>query len=208
MVGLQLRPNELPNVNVALSALHCYLLSYNAKVAFNNPSFFIHFIHLHAENHYLCTHNVTYFHHRANHAKEPIAARKTTLDAIAHYLGQVSWDALMGVQPADSDWVEKSVCADEIREGSIVEAAWLPDRELTLLCIGENRFRVTESRNGKLCAGDEVTIHHFRLDYPLEVSHIVRAGEVMCDADGAELCYIAGKQNGLKSFTIQEPCHD
>ena len=142
------------------------------------------------------------------YAKTPIEPRKTTLDAIAHYLGQTSWEMLMGLQPSDSDWVEKSVCADEIREGSTVEAAWLPDRELTLLCIGENRFRVTESRNGKLCAGDEVTIHHFRLDYPMEVSHIVRAGEVMCDADGAELCYIAGKQNGLKSFTIQEPHHD
>ena len=142
------------------------------------------------------------------YAKEPIAARKTTLDAIAHYLGKASWDALMGVQPADSDWVEKSVCADEIREESTVEAAWLPDRELTLLCIGENRFRVTESRNGKLYAGDEITIYHFRIDYPMEVSHIVRAEEVMRDADGAELCYIAGKQNGLKSFTIQEPSHD
>lgn len=142
------------------------------------------------------------------YAKEPIAARKTTLDAIAHYLGQASWDALMGAQPADSDWVEKSVCADEIRVGSTIEAAWLPDREIRLLCIGENRFRVMESRNGKLCAGDEVTIHHFRLDYPMEVSHIVRAGEVMRGADGTELCYVAGKQNGLKSFTIQEPHHD
>lgn len=63
------------------------------------------------------------------YAKEPITARKTTLDAIAHYLGQPSWEKLMGVQPSDSDWVEKAVCADEIRIGSIIEAEWLPDRE-------------------------------------------------------------------------------
>ena len=142
------------------------------------------------------------------YAKEPIAARKTTLNAIAHYLDQASWDALMGVQPVDSDWVEKSVCADEIRVGSTIEAAWLPDREIRLLCIGENRFRVSESRKGKLCVGDEITIYHFRLDYSMEVSHIVRTGEVLRDADGAELRYIAGKQNGLKSFTIQEPNND
>lgn len=142
------------------------------------------------------------------YAKEPITARRTTLDAIAHYLGQASWNTLMGLQPADSDWMEKSVCADEIREGSIVEAVWLPNREMRLLCIGENRFRVTESRNGKLCVADEVTIHLFRLDYPLEVSRIIRAGEVLRNADGAELSYIAGKQNGLKSFTIHEPNHD
>lgn len=139
------------------------------------------------------------------YAKEPIAARKTTLDAIAHYLGHASWDALMGVQPADSDWVEKSVCADEIKEGSRVDASWLPDREIRLFCIGENRFRVIESLNGKLCEGDEVTIYHFRLDYPLEVSHIIRAGKLLRDADGAEMFYIAGKQNGLKSFIILEP---
>ena len=142
------------------------------------------------------------------YAKEPIAARKTTLNAIAHYLDQASWDALMGVQPVDSDWVEKSVCADEIRVGSTIEAAWLPDREIRLLCIGENRFRVSESRKGKLCVGDEITIYYFRLDYSMEVSHIVRTGEVLRDADGAELRYIAGKQNGLKSFTIQEPNND
>ena len=142
------------------------------------------------------------------YAKEPIAARKTSLDAIAHYLGQTSWDTLMGIQPADSDWVEKAVCADEIREGSTIEALWLPNREIRLLCIGENRFRVMESQNGKLCTGDEITIYHFRLDYPMEVSHIVRGGDVMHDADGVELCYVAGKQNGLRSFTIQEPHHD
>ena len=142
------------------------------------------------------------------YAKEPIAARKTTLDAIAHYLGQTSWNALMGVQPADSDWVEKSVCADEIREGSTVEVSWLLNREIELLCIGENRFRVTESQNGKLCKGDEITVYHFRLDYPMEVSHILRAGEVMHDANGVELYYIAGKQNGLKSFIIKESNND
>lgn len=139
------------------------------------------------------------------YAKTPIEPRKTTLDAIAHYLGQPSWEKLMGVQPSDSDWVEKAVCADEIKTGSIIEAEWLPDRKLQLLCIGEDHFRVTESHNGKLLVGDEICIHHFRLDYPLEVSHIVRAGQVLRDNDGTELCYIAGKQNGLKSFTIHEP---
>ena len=138
------------------------------------------------------------------YAKTPIEPRKTTLDAIAHYLGQTSWEMLMGLQPSDSDWVEKSVCADEIREGSFVEVQWLPDREITLLCIGENRFRVTESRNGRLLVGDEVTIQHFRLDYPLEVTHIVRNGVVMCDDKGLELNYIAGKKNGITHLSIYD----
>ena len=52
----------------------------------------------------------------------------------------------MDLQPSDSDWIEKAVVADEIREGAWVEIRWLPDRELQLRCIGENRFRVTASR--------------------------------------------------------------
>ena len=138
------------------------------------------------------------------YTKTSIEPRKTTLDAIAHYLGHTSWEFLMGLQPSDSDWTEKAVSADEIREGASVEVQWLPDREITLLCIGENRFRVTESRNGRLLVGDEVTIRHFRLDYPLEVAHIVRNRTVMCDDKGLELNYIAGKKNGITHLTIHD----
>lgn len=138
------------------------------------------------------------------YAKTAIEPRKSTLDVIAHYLGHTSWDTLMGLQPSDSDWTEKAVSADEIREGSFVEVQWLPDREITLLCIGENRFRVTESRNGRLLVGDEITILHFRLDYPLEVTHIVRNGAVMCDDKGMELNYIAGKKNGITHLSIYD----
>ena len=75
---------------------------------------------------------------------------------------------------------------------------------IALLCIGENRFRVTKSLNGRLLVGDEVTIRHFRIDYPMEVSHIVRNGTVMCDDGNAELCYIAGKKNGITHLIIHD----
>ena len=138
------------------------------------------------------------------YAKTPIEPRKTTLDAIAHYLGQTSWEVLVGLQPSDSDWIEKAVSADEIKEGTSIEVQWLPDREITLLCIGENRFLVTESRHGRLLVGDEVTIQQFRLDYPLEVAHIVRNGVVLCDNKGLELNYIAGKKNGITHLSIHD----
>lgn len=138
------------------------------------------------------------------YAKTPIESRKTTLDAVAHYLGHTSWEILMGLQPSDSDWTEKAVSADEIREGSFVEVQWLPDREITLLCIGENRFRVTESHNGRLLAGDKITIQQFRLDYPLEVARIIRNGSLMCDDKGLEMNYIAGKKNGITRLTIHD----
>lgn len=138
------------------------------------------------------------------YAKAPIEPRKTTLDAVAHYLGHDSWETLMGILPSESDYIEKAVCADEIKEGSSVEIQWLPDRKLRLQCIGENRFLVTDSLNGRLQVNDEVSIQQFRVDYPLEVSHIVRDGNVLCDDKGAELCYIAGKKNGITSLTIRD----
>jgi len=138
------------------------------------------------------------------YAKSPIAPRKTTLDALAHYLGFSSWETLTGKQPVESDWMEKAFFADEIREGTTVEASWLPDRHLALLCIGENRFRVTESRNGKLQINDEATIFNFRLEYPLQVFQVVRNGEVVRDAAGNELGYVAGRQNGLTELYIRE----
>jgi hypothetical protein len=138
------------------------------------------------------------------YVKTPIEPRKTTLDALAHYLGHDSWETLMGIQPSDSDWTEKAVYADEINEGALVEIQWLPDRKLRLQCIGENRFLVTESLNGRLQVNDEVSILQFRVDYPLEVFHIVRNGTVICNDNGLELCYIAGKQNGITSLAIKD----
>lgn len=138
------------------------------------------------------------------YAKSPIAPRKTTLDILAHYLGSSSWETLTGIQPVESDWMEKAFFADEIHEGTFVEASWLPNRHLVLQCIGENRFRVTESLNGKLQTGDEVTIQSFRLEYPLQVFQVIRNGEIVRDAAGNELGYVAGRQNGLTELFIKE----
>lgn len=138
------------------------------------------------------------------YAKSPIAPRKTTLDALAHYLDSTSWEALTGIQPIESDWVEKAFFADELREGTFVEASWFPDRHLVLKCIGENRFRVTESLHGKLQPNDEVIIQSFRLQYPLQVLQVVRNGDIMRDAASNELGYVAGRQNGLTELFIKE----
>lgn len=138
------------------------------------------------------------------YAKSPIAPRKSTLDALAHYLDAPSWEVLNGQQPEESSWMEKAFFADEIREGSLVEASWMPNRHLVLQCIGENLFRVKESLNGKLQVNDEVTILSFRLEYPLQVFQVLRNGEIVRDAAGNELGYVAGRQNGLTELFIKE----
>lgn len=138
------------------------------------------------------------------YAKSPIEPRKTTLDILAHFLGSSSWEALTGIQSVESDWEGKAFFADEIREGALVEASWLPDRHIVLRCIGENRFRVVESLNGKLMVDDEVVIQSFRLQYPMQVLQVTRNGEIVCDADGNELGYVAGRRNGLTELFIDD----
>lgn len=138
------------------------------------------------------------------YAKSPIEPRKTTLDILAHFLGSSSWEALTGIQSVESDWEGKAFFADEIREGALVEASWLPDRHIVLRCIGENRFRVVESLNGKLMVDDEVVIQSFRLQYPMQVLQVARNGEIVCDADGNELGYVAGRRNGLTELFIDD----
>lgn len=44
----------------------------------------------------------------------------------------------------------------------------------------------------------------FRLQYPLQVLQVVRNGDIMRDAAGNELGYIAGRQNGLTELFIKE----
>ena len=38
----------------------------------------------------------------------------------------------------------------------------------------------------------------------IQDGHIVRNGKVLCDDHGMELCYLAGKQNGIQSLTIHD----
>ena len=56
----------------------------------------------------------------------------------------------------------------------------------------------------QLLVNDEVTILSFRLEYPLQVYQVIRNGEIVRDAAGNELGYVAGRQNGLTELFIKE----
>ena len=81
---------------------------------------------------------------------------------------------------------------------STVAIAYLPDRMVTLQHLGDNRFRVSESRNSKLQSGDEVEIQNFILHHPLFVSNVWRAGKSIGQ-------FTAGRISGLQSISIIEP---
>ncbi|MGN0186467.1 MAG: hypothetical protein ACI392_01805 [Paludibacteraceae bacterium] len=127
--------------------------------------------------------------------------RRSTLNLLAQYLGFETWDLMMNLEPGDSEWDDTCIHADEIQKGESVTVTWQPNRQLTLLCIGDETFEVSSSINGKLQIGDQLHIELFRLHHPLTVTNIVRQGQLLVNSDGTRTAYIAGKQNGISTLT-------
>jgi len=119
--------------------------------------------------------------------------RLSTLNVLAHYLGFESWHQL--VETADEGNSEFDVQVDELRSRDLYEnqhvfISYLPNRELTLVYLGDERFEVVNSLNSKLHVGDIVTISHFILHYPLIVSQVIRDDHTLGN-------FTAGKLSGL-----------
>ena len=73
---------------------------------------------------------------------------------------------------------------DELRSCDLlvnqrVFVSYLPDRELTLVYLADEKYKVEKSLNSKLRMGDVVTISHFILHYPLIVSEVMRGNETL-----------------------------
>jgi len=107
--------------------------------------------------------------------------RKTTLDIIARYLGCNGWEAMNERESAvaTSAFVQgerKEVMVRTLEAGKRIKISYPPNRVVTVEYLGENLFKVVESRNSKLLAGDILTITHIIYRYPLLVSKVVRDG--------------------------------
>ena len=126
-----------------------------------------------------------------NDEREP---RISTLDVIARYLGFDNWDVLSVYDSRSNSSVESS--AEEIRVsdlsvGQQIQINYLPDRQIELVYLGANRFRVQKSVNSKLRTDDEITITHMVQGYPLLVSEVIREGKSLGS-------FTAGKAQGIR----------
>lgn len=121
-----------------------------------------------------------------------------TLDTIAHYLGFAHWDELSKVESQGNSGFNASdeeVRSADLQPGTCVEVAYLPDRLLRMLYLGDGRFRVMESRHSKLMAGDETEIQHFVLHHPLLAIRVWRDGQSLGQ-------FTAGRVSGLSSIKV------
>ncbi len=85
--------------------------------------------------------------------------------------------------------------ADVLKEGDYVSLKWNPDREVTLTYLGNFMFRVIESKNSRLVAGDEFQCMSFAKGAPFVA--LMSSNEA-----SSKTSYIGGKQGGLTSISI------
>ena len=122
----------------------------------------------------------------------------TTLDAIACYLGYAHWDELMKIEDkGNSDFgsSDEEVRSADLQVGNEVEITYLPDRRVVMAYLGNNRYKVQQSQNSKLLAGDEVEILNFVLHHPLLVVQVWRNGKSLGQ-------FTAGRISGLSSVKV------
>lgn len=73
----------------------------------------------------------------------------------------------------ESDFIHtNAIHADECQKGDRVRIAWLPDRICVLSYLGNYRWRVEETVNGKLQVGNTFSCRTMAQDHPLIVDHL------------------------------------
>ena len=125
--------------------------------------------------------------------------RSDTLDLFAKYLGFENWKFLQ-------DYINNNISGfnelgsymnlNDMNLGSIMEISWLPDRQITIINLGDNNFKVLSSQNSKLKEEDILTISHIAIGCPFVVKKVIRDNEDLG-------YYIAAKEKGVKDITFQ-----
>ena len=131
-------------------------------------------------------------------AQDERTPHKSTLDAIARYLGYAHWDELSAIEDqgnSDFDAPDGELRSADLQLGRSVEIAYLPDRRLVMQYLGDGLYRVSQSENSKLQKDDEVEILNFVLHHPLLVVNVWRKGESLGQ-------FTAGRVSGLSSIKL------
>ena len=131
-------------------------------------------------------------------AQDERTPHKSTLDAIARYLGYAHWDELSAIEDqgnSDFDAPDGELRSADMQPGRSVEIAYLPDRRLVMQYLGDGLYRVSQSENSKLQKDDEVEILNFVLHHPLLVVNVWRKGESLGQ-------FTAGRVSGLSSIKL------
>ncbi len=123
----------------------------------------------------------------------------STMEILAKWLGFDSYQVLLenvGEKKVSSEFTELDcIDVDNLQEGSRVRFSYHPAREVTLTYLGNDEFRVANSKNSKLKEGDLLKISHLIKGQELIVGDVMREGVSLGPFRGA-------KDGGLTSLEI------
>lgn len=125
--------------------------------------------------------------------------RMSTLDILCQYTGRRDYRHLcIEMQQSSDFFTTEKVVTSELETGTKLVIGWQPDRHVTLVCLGQSRFAVTESVHSKLHEGDILEFASVLLEHPLYIGRIERSGELLQS-------YVAGKTGGISSLEMVRP---
>ncbi len=127
------------------------------------------------------------------------APRVASLDILAKYIGQKDFNSFCKILRSEDGtsvfFGAESLSVASLTPGNRIQLGWDPNRLLTLEYLGNFRFRVEESYNSKLLAGDCFELSDLIVGCPMFLSRIYRDGKTTPP-------YVAGAKDGITFIKI------
>lgn len=125
----------------------------------------------------------------------------STLNCLARYVGYPSWHDFMMTDlqsnTDDSEFImDTAINTESLPLGTRCEVRWGSCKMCRMESLGNKRFRVLDSTNIKLLAGDTLTMHTLCVGMPIYASDIDR-GDTRIPA------YIGAKKGGITILRIE-----
>ena len=126
-----------------------------------------------------------------------------TLNTLAIFNGYLDWNSyLAGEKPLATDatsgfFKEVTVNPADLKNGDIVELDWFPDKRCRMEYIGDESFRILESHNIKLLAGDRFKTRSISVGLPFYAIEIHRGQQLIPG-------YIGARDGGITNLKIEK----
>lgn len=126
--------------------------------------------------------------------------RMSTLNILARYLNVRDWATLVesvAAQNSSFQQLKGEVFSQDLKEGTLVQITYDPDRELLLQKLEGTLFQVISSQGSRLQIDDVLDIDCLIPGFPLIVKEVKRGEESLGR-------YTAGLKNGLESIKVSK----
>ena len=126
---------------------------------------------------------------------------RNTLNTLAIYAGYTSIESFTGCIdnngcPSSEILHNPDLQTAALNKGVVIELKWSPGRCVRIIYEGHDMFRVIESQNSKLAAGDTFLCYQFIQQQPLYLRCLVHS-------NSAPTGYICGKEGGIHYDVVE-----